>query len=75
MNMHAVGWTLAGGLLLSDEKVTWQGQPARLLVIRPALLEPDRKGEPTPFVSEAKVWLDESGVPLAMERAVAVHWA
>jgi len=73
VNMHAGRWALAGGLLLSDEKVTWRGRPARLLVIRPALLEPDRKDEPAPFVTEAKVWLDESGVPLAMESVVAVN--
>jgi hypothetical protein len=57
--------------LLSDEKVTWQGQPARLLVVRPALLESRKDGketEPKPYAIEAKVWLDENGVPLAMER-------
>ena len=60
---------LSEATLLSDEKVTWQGQPARLLVVRPALLEPRKDGkEPTPYAIEAKVWLDENGVPLAMER-------
>lgn len=64
--------------LLSDEKVTWQGQPARLLVVRPSLLEPKRKDgkepgkgeepEPKRYAIEAKVWLDENGAPLAMER-------
>ena len=57
--------------LLSDEKVTWQGKPARLLVVRPTL--PDGKAaaedDPKPYATEAKVWLDESGFPLAMERA------
>lgn len=59
--------------LLSDEPVTWQGRPARLLVIRPALpKDPNvpEEGGPIPFAAEAKVWLDESGVPLAMERSV-----
>lgn len=65
--------------LLSDEQVTWQGQPARLLVVRPALLQPDRKGkepaedDPKPYALEAKVWLDENGVPLAMERAFELN--
>ena len=65
---------LSEATLLSDERVTWQGQPARLLVVRPALLESNRKGnepaedEPEPYALEAKVWLDENGVPLAMER-------
>lgn len=58
--------------LLSDEKVIWQGQPARLLVVRPSVLEPKRKDgkepEPERYAIEAKVWLDDNGVPLAMER-------
>ena len=69
---------LSEATLVSEEKVTWQGQPARLLVLRPAATQPDPKDgkvpaqgeetEPTPFAGEAKVWLDENGVPLAMER-------
>lgn len=58
---------LSEATLLSDEKVTWQGQPARLLVVRP-VVERGEKAEPMPFATEAKVWLDENGVPLAMER-------
>ena len=65
---------LSEATLLSDEKVTWQGQPARLLVVRPALLESKRKDEkesqetePKHHAIETKVWLDENGVPLAME--------
>lgn len=61
---------LSEATLLSDESVTWKGKPARLLVVRPTL--PDGKepaeGEPLPFATDAKVWLDENGVPLAMER-------
>lgn len=56
---------LSEATLLSDEKVTWQGKPARYLVIRPGLLGPESER----FAIEAKIWLDESGVPLAMERA------
>jgi hypothetical protein len=64
---------LSEATLLSDEKVTWQGRPARLLVIRPAMLDDKAaaaKGEtePKPYTLGAKVWLDENGVPLAMER-------
>jgi hypothetical protein len=65
---------LSEATLLSDEKVTWQGQPARLLVVRPVLLEPRKDGK-APEEDElkhhaigAKVWLDDNGVPLAMER-------
>jgi hypothetical protein len=67
---------LSEATLLSDEKVTWQGQPARLLVVRPTVLEPRKDGkvkkheedEPKRYAIGAKVWLDENGVPLAMER-------
>lgn len=59
--------------LLSDENVTWEGRPARLLVVRPALFEPRKpapaEGEPRPIALGVKVWLDERGVPLAMERS------
>lgn len=66
--------------LLSDEPVTWQGRPARLLVVRPRLFERRKDGEapaqetaeddePRPYALDVKVWLDESGTPLAMERA------
>lgn len=67
--------------LLSDEKVTWQGQPARLLVVRPALLQPKQKDgkeseedEPKPYELGVKVWLDEKGVPLAMERGFELRF-
>lgn len=63
---------LSEATLLSDEKVTWQGQPARLLVIRPAMLDgkaaaTSEETEPKPHAITVKVWLDENGVPLAME--------
>ncbi|HEX5715696.1 MAG TPA: hypothetical protein VF179_06020 [Thermoanaerobaculia bacterium] len=60
--------------LLSDEKVTWQGQPARLLVVRPALLQPKDGTAPAPYAIETKVWLDENGVPLAMERGFELRF-
>lgn len=66
---------LSEATLLSDENVTWRGRPARLLVVRPALFERSPKegkapagDEPTPLAAEARIWLDENGVPLAMER-------
>jgi hypothetical protein len=67
---------LRGATVLSDEEVTWQGQPARLLVIRPDLLAAERQderktaeGNPERFVIEAKIWLDAGGSPLALERS------
>ncbi len=67
-----MGLLLDEASLLSDETVTWNGQPARHLVIRPGKLA--RKDEPaeahrTPFNLLMRVWLDESGAPLAMEHA------
>lgn len=67
--------------LLSDEEVTWQGEPARLLVIRPGPLAAKRddeseagtKDEPERFITEAKIWLDASGSPLALERSVELR--
>lgn len=51
-------------ILVRDEKVNWQGRPARLVVVRPA----PAKDDPGPFTAEARVWLDEKLVPLAVER-------
>lgn len=66
---------LSEAILLSDQNVTWRGRPARLLVVRPVLFERRPKDgkapaddEPTPLATEVKIWLDENGVPLAMER-------
>jgi hypothetical protein len=58
---------LDGATLLSDEIVTWQDQPARLLVIRPGPIAAASEGEPLDL--EVKIWLDESGMPLALERS------
>ena len=70
---------LKDATLVTDEAATWQGQPARFLLIHP--LEANRKGEeapakggdPNPFTLEAKIWLNDSGVPLAMERSVEIR--
>lgn len=70
-----------GATLLSDESVTWEGQPARLLVIRPhpsasarnEEAPPPREGDPSPLVLEAKIWLNESGDPLAFERSAELR--
>jgi hypothetical protein len=62
-----MAFLLDGAVLLSDEIVTWQEQPARLLVIRPGPLAAAAEGEPLNV--EVKIWLDESGAPLALERA------
>lgn len=58
---------LDGATLLSDEIATWQEQPARLLVIRLGPLAASAKDEPLDL--QAKIWLDENGVPLALERS------
>jgi hypothetical protein len=71
---------LRGATLLSDEEVTWQNQPARLLVIRPGLPAEEREGaelieaHPERFVVEAKIWLDTSGSPLAVERSMELRF-
>jgi hypothetical protein len=66
---------LRDATLLSDEAVTWEGRPARLLVVRPALFA-NRRGKPVfdeddprRWNGEMRIWLDESGVPLALERS------
>lgn len=66
---------LSEAVLLSDETATWKGQPARYLVIRPGMGATDRDGEAvlakgTPLNLLMKVWLDETGMPLAMERSM-----
>ncbi|HSF41050.1 MAG TPA: hypothetical protein VLT87_14740 [Thermoanaerobaculia bacterium] len=75
--VEMMDFLLNGATLLSDESATWQGQPARLLVIRPHPSAavgneeaPPREGGPSPFDLEARIWLDESGDPLALERSM-----
>lgn len=62
-----MAFLLDGATLLSDEMVTWQDQPARLLVVRPGPVAAASEGEPLDL--EVKIWLDESGMPLALERS------
>ncbi|HEY4562961.1 MAG TPA: hypothetical protein VIJ36_08275, partial [Thermoanaerobaculia bacterium] len=71
------GWLspfLSASTLVEDQTVAWEGQPARLLVIRPSQLpaettvEPaSTKDEPRPVVVEGKIWLGADGLPLALE--------
>ena len=67
---------LSEAVLVSDERTIWQGRPARLLTFAPARMEEDveavrtlQKNDPTPF-GELKLWLDESGAPIALERTM-----
>ena len=65
---------LADVAVESDEAVTWEGRPARLLVVRPAEAPADRpagkarRDATLPVLAEARIWLDETGAPLALER-------
>ncbi len=71
------GWLspfLSESTLVEEQAVAWEGQPARLLVIRPSQLPPaatvdkaSTKDEPRPVVVEAKIWLGADGLPLALE--------
>jgi hypothetical protein len=62
--------------LQDDRPDTWQGKPARLLVIR-LDLRLDEEGRKAMKSGDAqlKVWLDSEGVPLAMERDVQVRFS
>jgi hypothetical protein len=68
---------LDGAELVSDEAVTWRDRPVRLVTLRlsrPELKEAEAKGAPSLPVDEiAKIWLDESGLPLALERSAAAR--
>jgi hypothetical protein len=72
---------LAEGVRVSDEAVTWQDRPARLLVIRPRVPEElaeakNSAGSDRPALAgDAKLWLDENGRPLALERSVELRLA
>ncbi|HEX3128001.1 MAG TPA: hypothetical protein VH394_11790 [Thermoanaerobaculia bacterium] len=63
----ALDFALSDAVVLEDRTVTWHEQPARLLVVRPAQLVAHE--ETSPLVTEVKIWLDPSGIPLAMERS------
>src|SRR6185295_13199693 len=62
-------YLLRDASLLSDESGTWQGQSARLLVIRPTFVDEKAasNGAPWRFTGEIRIWLNDSGSPLAME--------
>lgn len=65
---------LRDSTLVSDGMATWQGRPARLLVLQPSELEKVQAETPAegplpPVFGGTKIWLDESGIPLAMERS------
>jgi hypothetical protein len=68
---------LDGAELVSDEAVTWRDRPARLVTFRLSrreLKEAEAKGAPSlPIDESAKIWLDESGLPLALERSAAAR--
>lgn len=71
---------LDGATLLADERVELDGKPSRRLAFRPGPLAPrspnglaepgDAKG---PFVLKAQVWLDDAGVPVALERSFTLE--
>lgn len=66
---------LRDATLVEERAEAWQGKTARLLVIRPAQLAPlEKDGEDpaaperrSPFAGEVKLWLDETGIPLALD--------
>jgi hypothetical protein len=69
--------------VVSEEMVSWREQPARLLVLQSAELAANqqvRKASTAspengqgPLFLEAKLWLDESGVPLALESSMELR--
>jgi hypothetical protein len=63
----ALDLALSDAVVLEDRTVTWHEQMARLLVVRPAQLVAHQ--EDSPLVTEVRIWLDPSGIPLAMERS------
>ena len=58
--------------LLSDKPVTWEGQEARLLVIVPTFVgeKAASVGAFWRFTGEFKIWLGNSGLPLAMQHTM-----
>ena len=63
----ALSMALDGAVVLEDRTDTWQGQTARLLVVRPAEVPVQQEG--SPIVAGMKIWLDPSGAPLGMEKS------
>jgi hypothetical protein len=72
-----IGSFLSESALVDDQAATWEGQAARLLLIRPtylpAELEVSAEGEPKPAIVEAKLWLGADGLPLALERTAELR--
>lgn len=63
---------LAQAQVLEEKDDTWQGRPARLLVLKLAAKLPEsQKKYMKELKVEAKVWLGADGVPLAFSSAVA----
>lgn len=58
--------------LLRDEPVSWQGQAARLLVFVPTSVGENAasSGAFWRFSGEAKIWLSDKGLPLAMQHTM-----
>ncbi len=76
-----IGTLLSESTLVDDQAVTWEGQQARLLVVRPTQLPAELEaekvstaGQPKPIIAEAKIWLGADGLPLALERTQAIRF-
>jgi hypothetical protein len=77
------GWLgvfLTESTLVEDKESSWEGKPARLLVVRPPDLpvelevgKTSEEGEPLPVVYETKIWLGPDGLPLALERTALLR--
>ena len=64
--------------VVGEEMVSWRGQPARLLLLEhveaPQQIETaSATGGAVPVFLETKLWLDEGGVPLAMEGSLELR--
>ena len=66
--------------VVREETVSWRGQPARLLVLAPVesaapqqVEKASAMSDPIPLFLEAKLWLDEGGVPLALENSMELR--
>ncbi len=73
--VETMGWILDGATLLQDRPVDWNGRPARLLVVRPALFARPGAGpddDAGPLSGEVSIWLDDSGDPVALERTTEI---
>ncbi|HEY4565260.1 MAG TPA: hypothetical protein VIJ36_19930 [Thermoanaerobaculia bacterium] len=76
-----LGILLVGSTVVDDQTSTWEGKPARLLVLRsPSLtaeLEAGKtsKGGEPPVADEMKIWLGADGLPLALERTALLRLA